>query len=55
MSSRIKKQLIPPFRWIEVNKTAPTRIIIYRDGVGDGQIDYVKEVRNLYLFDENHN
>jgi aubergine-like protein len=35
----------------EANNVLPDRIIIYRDGVGDGDIQYVKEVsifRSLY-------
>merc|ERR1719481_1578393 len=30
-------------KYFEVNKQLPARIIMYRDGVGDGQIDYVLE------------
>lgn len=31
-------------KYKEHNKTNPQRIIVYRDGVGDGQIEYVKFV-----------
>ncbi|CAG9764076.1 unnamed protein product [Ceutorhynchus assimilis] len=30
-------------RFQQINKVIPERIIVYRDGVGDGQIPYVKE------------
>ena len=31
-------------KYKEHNKSNPQRIIVYRDGVGDGQIEYVKFV-----------
>ncbi|CAG9764075.1 unnamed protein product [Ceutorhynchus assimilis] len=30
-------------RFQQINKVIPDRIVVYRDGVGDGQIQYVKE------------
>ncbi|CAG9764078.1 unnamed protein product [Ceutorhynchus assimilis] len=30
-------------RYQQINKVIPERILVYRDGVGDGQIQYVKE------------
>ena len=30
--------------YFKLNATYPNKIIVYRDGVGDGQIEYVKEV-----------
>lgn len=44
MSNNLKTHIIKALaQYMEINKCLPSKILLYRDGVGDGQITYVYE------------
>lgn len=44
MSNNLKVNVVRALRqFLDINKCLPKRVILYRDGVGDGQIPYVVE------------
>lgn len=44
MSNHLKVNILKAMRqFLDINKCLPKKVILYRDGVGDGQIPYVVE------------